>query len=355
MIVWWAAFVVAGVLGVLTAAWLASGAVASWRRQRAGLVYELTPRYRGTVLRGGAALLVVGAVLAAGTGMVASGGGEQPTPNAGRTVPADPGLGARPVATGSATTALVTTGHPSGGELLQGELPGVAQRVQVWLPQQYPARSGLLPVLLVRADEAHLDDVFDALAASVTTGRSTPFVLVAPVTPTAACDRGPGGAGLGDAVTLRHALADRFRVQSAARYWGLLGLDGGAACAVGTEIAHPEDYLAAAGIGGSYDALTPSAALPSPALPSPALPSAHSATGAATAATSSAVRLLLADAHRDTAGQDSAARLHIALARRPHADVRLSSVVRDFTVQRERFRLIRLAAGYLTEQLGSAG
>ncbi|MFD0329880.1 hypothetical protein ACFQZC_20965 [Streptacidiphilus monticola] len=62
------------------------------------------------------------------------------------------------------------------------------------------------------------------------------------------------------------------------------------------------------------------------------------------------VRLLLAAAHRDTAAQADGRHLRTALA----SGVRLSYVVRDLTPDRERPRLVRLAANYLTEQFAAA-
>ncbi len=105
-------------------------------------------------------------------------------------------------------------------------------------------------------------------------------------------------------------------------------MDAGSACAVSAELAHPDAYAGAAALGG---------ALPHPAAGGP-----------------SGVRLLLAQAHRDTAAQAEAGRLRAALQGVPDTAVRLSSVVRDATAGRERFRLVRLAADYVTEEFAAA-
>jgi hypothetical protein len=344
VILWWA--VLAGA-GTVAAVWLARGALASWREQRAGLVYELTPRYLGAALRGGAALLAFGCVLTGSVSLLLA-----PESSAPATLSADVRPAARPLAApaasprapspsrtssaragassaASATAALTTIGRPHGGQLLQGGLPGLPGRFKIWLPGQYPGRTTPLQAVLVLADAAELDDVFQGLTTAVASGRSNPVVAVVPET---ACP--PSGAA-GPAFTgaaLRRAVAARFHVVPSADGWGVLGLDAGAPCAVAAELAQPTAYRAAAGLGGRYGALT---------VPAPA-PVHGPASGP--------VRLLLADAQRDTAGQASAAQLGTALARLPHAEVRRSSAVRDFSAQLERFRLVRVAALYLTEQ-----
>lgn len=365
MILWWAVLAIAGVAATV---WLAGSALAAWREQRAGLVYELTPRYRGAAVRGVAAVTVVGSLLAGGAWVgLGSGPGSGPgqthphapaalavdaaapaatavaptapaTPVVPATTPAAPATPpsaapAVPVPAVPAAAGLVTVGHPSGGELLAGALPGLPGRYRVWLPPQYQGRSAPLQALLVLADDAQLDQVFQGLSDAVGMGRSNPFVAVVPdagCAPSGSLSSGP------DAAALRRAVAARFHVQSDARGWALLGLGSGAPCAVTAELDGTGAYPAAAALSGDYGAL--------PAVPTMAQPSVQPGT---------VVRLLLATARRDTAGQASAARLSTALGRLPHTDVRLSAVVRDFTPELERFRLVRLAAGYLTEQLAA--
>ncbi|MHA6762174.1 hypothetical protein [Streptacidiphilus sp. PAMC 29251] len=330
---------------MVAAVWLAGGALASWREQRAGLVYELTPRYLGAVLRGGLALLAFGGVLTGSLALLLTSPVARPA-----AVSADARVAARPLAhptvtrpapaptpspaaptSPTAPTALTVIARPHGGQLLQGSLPGLPGRFKVWLPEQYAGRSAPLQAVLVLADDADLDDVFEGLAGAVDSGRANPMVAVVPAAPCAA-------AGTVDpALTgnrLRAAVAARFHVDPAAGGWGVLGLDAGAPCAVATELAAPAQYRAAAGLGGRYDAM--------PAAVTTAAPGSGSV-----------ARLLLADSSRDTAGQASASKLNSALVRLPGTAVRVSSAVRDFSVERERFRLVRLAAGYLTEQLAT--
>jgi cysteine synthase len=120
-------------------------------------------------------------------------------------------------------------------------------------------------------------------------------------------------------------------VEPSARGWGVLGLGAGAPGAVAAELSRPQWYAAGVGLGGHYQGL-------GPGLLSAGLPG---------------VRLLLADAQRDTAGQQSAQWLRRALTGVPQADVRLSDTVRDLTDQSERVRLARLSAGYLAEQMAT--
>ena len=361
MILCWA---VLAVSGVAAAVWLAGGALASWRQQRAGLVYELTPRYLGTVLRGGAALTAFGCALTGSVGVAVT-LTPRPRPSvtaaaAGLPLSADARPSAGPLgaagaapagaAAGSAGRAaaaaavpaatpgsaapgaavgMVTVGHPHGGELLQGTLPGVPGMLRVWLPKQYPGHAAPLQALLVLTDDSELDDVLEGLSEAVDLGRADPFVAVLPAAvcaPTGTVAPAPADD------ELRRAVAARFHLDPDPDGWGVLGLDAGAPCAVAAELAHPSSYRATAALGGRYDSL-----------PAPA-------SAAGPAASAAPLRLLLAASRRDTAGQASASKLNAALVRLPHTDVRLNSAVRDFSVQRERFRLVRLAAAYLTEQ-----
>jgi hypothetical protein len=325
-------FAVLLLAGVSAAVWLGIGAGRCWLDQRAGLAYELTPSYLGTALRGVAAVAALGCALTAGLLLltdahhpaapaarhrpVASDARPRRTPSSPRPT-ASPAPSASPASPGSPSGGMLTVGHPSGGELRAGTLPGYPGRLRVWLPPQYPHRSRPFPVLVVLADPAVLPDVYAGLVGAVTGGRSNPFVVVAP----------PAGQAV-DGDRLRGAVARGFRVEPAPHAWGVLGVDADAPAAVAAELADPGAYVAAAGVGGRYDALRP--------VPRPG------------------VQLLLADTAQDRAGQASAARLRRALTGLPQAAVRLSDAVDDFTAEREQLRLIRVAAGYLTECMASA-
>ena len=355
-------FAVLLVAGVSATVWLGACALRSWREQRAALAYELEPSYRGAALRGTAALAAAGCALAGGTGFVT--GPDRPRTG---TVPAVAAVAssapvrftpapsaadaarrrATPVPSPAATPqGLVTVGRPAGGELREGTLPGCPGRLRIWLPQQYPHRSHLLQALVVLAEPAQLADVLQGLAEAVSDGRANPFVVVAPEpAPAAPAQQTPvqqgsarqtparqssapaGDFPVPDGARLRDAVARAFHVEPSARSWGVLGLDAGAAPAVAAELGHPEAYAAGVGLGGRYDMLVPGPA---------GLPG---------------VRLLLADAARDTAGQASAARLRRMLTGVAPGGVRLSDTVRDLDEQSERIRLARVAAGYLAEQM----
>lgn len=334
VILWWAFLAVAG---VALAVWLSGGALAAWREQQAGLVYELTPRYLGTVLRGAAAVAAFGCAL---TGSVSFALAVTPLDVPSAAAPLSASVDARATARPHApavprarhSTApaaalpvgMVTIGHPHGGELLDGMLPGLPGRVRVWLPAQYRGHTAPLQTLLVLADDSETDDVFAGLAAAVDAGRANPFVAVLP---TAACAPTGTLTPPQTPADLARAVAARFHVVPDASGWAALGLGAGAPCAVAADLAHPDAYRAAAALGGRYDAMpVPAAGGPAPA------------------------RLLLALARDDAAGQVSASHLNAALVHRPRTEIRVNNAVRDYTAQLERFRLVRLAAGYLTEQ-----
>lgn len=334
-------FAVLLVAGVSATVWLGACALRSWREQRAALAYELAPSYRGAALRAVAALAAAGCALAGGTGYVS--GQDRPrsgsvpaaaavaSPTPVRSAPATPAAvaadaarrRATPVPSPTATPpGLLTVGHPAGGELREGTLPGYPGRLRIWLPQQYPHRSHPLQALVVLADPAQLADVLQGLAEAVADGRANPFVVVAPEPAPV-----PGAFPALDGARLRGAVARAFHVEPSARSWGVLGLGAGAPPAVAAEISHPEAYAAGVGLSGRYDGQVP---------PSAGVPG---------------VRLLLADTARDTAGQASAARLRRTLTGVGPGGVRLSDTVRDLDEQSERTRLARLAAGYLAEQM----
>jgi len=305
------------------------------------LAYELTPRYVGAAVRGAAALVAlvcatvggvqfvaarsVPASLAVAADRAVASDARAPVRTAVRTPPPPPApTPAAAQAPASATAPLagmVTVGHPAGGELRQGVLPGYPGQLRVWLPQQYPHHSHPLQALVVQVDDGQLPDVLAGLIAGVAEGRANPFVVVL-----------PGCAGPVDGDRLRAAVARSFHVEAGARSWGVLGVGPGAACAVGTELAQPESYAAGAGVSGAYDPLLP-------------------VRSGGRSGAQSTVRLLLAVAQRDSAGQATAARLRRALAGLPQKQVRLSNSVRDVDDQQERVRLCRLAVDYLTEQM----
>jgi hypothetical protein len=311
--------------GVSAAAWFGIGAARCWLDQRAGLAYELTPSYLGTALRGVAAVAALGCALIAALLLAAPHRSAAPAARH-RTVASDarprqapPSLKPTAQASPAASPAqgMLTVGHPSGGELREGTLPGYPGRLRIWLPPQYPHRSHPLPALIVLADPTVLPDVFDGLVEAVSDGRANPFLVVAPST---------GQTVPGE--QLRRAVAREFHVEPVPRSWGVLGIDAGAPGAVAAELARPDAYAAGAGVSGRYDALRP--------------------------VSRPGVQLLLADTAQDRAGQASAARLRRALTGVPQAAVRLSDVVNDFSEERERVRLVRMAAGYLTECMASA-
>ena len=343
MILWWAGL---ALFGVVAAVWAGGSALAAWREQRAGLVYELTPCYRGTALRGAAAVVAVGCFCAGGVALGLSpqrGAAAEPVtarPVHATAAPVHPRVPTRTPAAASAHSptpapapappsapaGLLTVGHPSGGQLLEGALPGVPGRFRVWLPKQYQGHAAPLQVLLVRADAAQLGSVFDGLQSAAELSRANPFVAVVPLADCAPSAQLP-------AEELRRAVAARFHVRKDAQGWALMGLGAGAPCAVAEELAHPALFTAAAGLSGRYEALVP-------------------LRGAEAGAPGTA-HLLLADAATDTAGQQSTARLRTALAARPHTDLRTAATAQDFSPERERFRLVRQGAGYLTELLAA--
>ena len=350
-------FAVLLVAGVSATVWLGACALRCWREQRAALAYELATSYRGAALRAVAALVAAGCAVAGGTQFVT---GQNRPPAGGATGAAAVAVSApvRSASPSAATVAsdaaprratavpsptpaphgLLTTGHPAGGELREGTLPGYPGSLRIWLPGQYPRRTHPLQALLVLADPAQLPDILEGLAEAVADGRANPLVVVAPEAPTpvAGTAAAPGTAPVAapcpvpavDAARLRGAVAQAFHVEPSARSWGVLGLGAGAPCAVAAELGHPEAYAAGVGLGGRYEGLAPAQLAGPPG-----------------------VRLLLADTARDTAGQASAARLRHALRGGAQGGVRLTDTVRDLDEQSERTRLARQAAGYLTEQM----
>ncbi|WP_037602069.1 hypothetical protein [Streptacidiphilus rugosus] len=337
--------------GATVGVWLAGSALGAWREERAGQVYELTPRYLGAALRAVAAALALACALAGGV-FAAGSGGQRTVADSralssaepGSTPGANPGGAAARASSGSgrgssgsasdrvhaASAPLTAVGTSSGGRLLQGGLPGVPGQVRVWLPAQYAAHAAApagaaaaagagLQALVVRAPESELSEVWEGLAGAVAGGHANPFIAVAPADPCVLA---------GDDSALRRAVAAQFHVATRARSWAELGMDAGAACAATAELAHPDTYAGSVALGGT-------------------LP--HPAAGSVPAG----VRLLLAQAHRDLPAQAEANRLRAALTGAPDAGIRLSAVVRDISPDRERFRLVRMAANYLTEEFAA--
>jgi hypothetical protein len=345
MTLWWSAALIAA--GATVGVGLAGSALGAWREERAGRVYELTPRYLR--IAGRAVTAAVALVAAAVGGVMAAVGGSGSGDGAAQAAVA-PAASTSPSATGHrdatghpdsdqahkpALAALAVVGQPSGGRLYLGTLPGVPGQVRVWLPPQYAAHSGAgstaLQAVVVRAPEGQLAEVWDGLAGAVTAGHANPFVAVAPADPCALA---------ADDSALRGAVAGQFRVASRPRSWSEIGVDAGSSCAVTAELAHPDAYAGAVALGGALGRVLP-----------------HPATGKAAGGSSplpSGIRLLLAQAHRDTAGQAEATRLRTALQGAPDLAVRLSAVVRDATPGRERLRLVRMAADYVTEEFAAA-
>ncbi|WP_282206157.1 hypothetical protein [Kitasatospora fiedleri] len=244
--------------------------------------------------------------------------------------------------------AFASVGKVAGGELVQGAVPGPdgrARAVRVWLPAEYGKNpADRFPVIVLHSGtpghtaDADLPDVFDGVASAVQQGKARPFVVVAP--------EAPGGTGhpcdlvaaapqaVADDAALRAAVGAAFRTLPAGpATWSVLGVDGGAPCAAAAGLARPDLYGAAAAVSGRYDARALAGA-------------AAEAPGAAGG------RLLLAAAKRDAAGLASGRAVQAALRdARSRAEVRTSEVVQDYTPERERLRLVRVAVQYLAEQL----
>jgi hypothetical protein len=349
---------------LLTAGRLARGALRDWRGERAARTYELAADLRPVLLRLGGVLLcgAVATALAAAallTGHPSGSAADLASAGAGP-VHADP-MAERPAAappSGSAAAPqaggpvrFTSIGHPAEGELLEGTVPGSdghARTVRVWLPPHYADDpSARYPVLVLHASlpgrtaDAELPDVFDGLLSAIKLGRAHPFLVLAPAAPTGTehpCDLvAAAPQALADDGAIRTAVAAAFRtLPPAPQGWATLGVGAGAPCAAAAALARPELYGAAAAVSGRYDA----PALAQAAADAPAGPPAH---------------LMLAAAKADTEGLAAAHRLADALhggkGQAAKAVVRISDVVQDFSPERERLRLVRLAAQYLTDTL----
>ncbi|MDH6138317.1 hypothetical protein P3T35_000294 [Kitasatospora sp. GP30] len=326
--------------------WLAREALGRWREERGALAYELVAEMRPVVLRlGGALLCGLGAtslaVAALLTGDQPAGGTRRPSAESPAVLPTPEKPPPSPSA--AAAPRFTGVGHPAEGELLEAAVPGAdgsPRAVRVWLPPHYADEpSARYPVLVLpgatpgRTADAELPDVFDGLASAIKLGRARPFVAVAPAAPIGTaqpCDP------MADEDRIRTAVAGAFRtLPPGPQGWAALGVAAGAPCAVAAELTHPELYGAAAGVSGRYDAAALSPAAGAPSGPAP--------------------RVLLAAAKDDADGLAAAHRLTDALrtdrGRAPRTQVRISDAVLDYTPERERLRLVRLAAQYLSDTL----
>ncbi|WP_035847625.1 hypothetical protein [Kitasatospora azatica] len=365
---------------LLLGCWLARGALVRWRGERAALTYELSADLRPVLLRLLGALLcgmcatALAVVAVLGGRPVANAGTRQASaetvaeplraaPAAVRPAPESSASGSAPApasgsASGSASAQsspqpvhFTSIARPAEGELLEAAVPGAdghSRTVRVWLPPHYADDpSARYPVLVLHAAtpgktaDTELPDVFDGLLSAIKLGRAHPFLAVAPAAPTGTehpCDLvAAAPQALADDSLLRSAVAAAFHTMAPGpQGWATLGVAGGAPCAVAAGLTRPELYGAAAAVSGRYDA----AALTQAAAEAPSGP---------------APRVLLAAAKADTEGLAAAHKLADALhggrGQAAKAVVKISDVVQDFAPDRERLRLVRLAAQYLTDTL----
>ncbi|WP_441245198.1 hypothetical protein [Kitasatospora sp. McL0602] len=350
-------FAVAGI-------WLARAVLVRWRDLKAAQTYELVAEQRPLLVRAGAAVLCGMCITALTVAVTFDGRGARGVEQA-RAVAAAPAASAVAAAPSGDTkhgappeggptpvaTQFRVIGHPAEGELLEGSVAGPDGRpraVRVWVPAQYREdQSARFPVIVLHAGgarttaDAELPDVFDGIASAVKLGRARPFVVVAPESPTGTahpCDLvAAAPQAVADDTALRTAVGAAFRTLPAGPGgWGVLGIEGGAPCAAAAVLARPDLYGAAAAVSGRYDT------------------AALAQTGAAAPGTSAA-RLLLAAAKQDSDGLAAARTLQTTLrggkGRAAQAEVRISDVVQDYSPERERLRLVRIAVQYLAESL----
>ncbi|MGE7438387.1 hypothetical protein [Kitasatospora sp. NPDC001175] len=340
--------------------WLLRSALLRWRDLRVAQTYELAAEQRPLLLRVGGAMVCGMCATALVVAVVMGGYGgrdAQETASVDRSVQPQPVPPAPPsqVAPSREPQPVVTrfqeVGQPAGGQLLEGAVAGPdghPRTVRVWLPAEYKEDpKARFPVIVLHAGgagttaDAELPDVFDGVASAVKLGRSQPFVVLAPQSPS-----GPAGPcepvaaapqAVADDAALRTAVAAAFRTLPAdPGNWGALGIEAGAPCAAVAGLARPDLYGAAAAVSGRYD------------------PAAFARAGADASGTVTA-RLLLAAARADTAGLDSARKLQAVLhggrGRAAQAEVRISDIVQDYSPERVRLRLVRIAVQYLAESL----
>lgn len=356
----------------LAGLWLARAALARWRDLKTAQTYELAAEQRPLLLRVGGAMVCGMCVAALTVAVVLDGRGLRavqearvvaapaPAPAASAAGSAAASAAApvasRPAAAPAAEPPPVVTqfrsiGRPSEGELLEGVVAGPDGRprtVRVWLPAQYQEdQKNRFPVIVLHSGTARktadteIPDIFDGIAVAVKVGRIRPFVVVAPEAPSGTahpCDLvAAAPQAVADDLAMRTAVGAAFRTLPAGpSAWAVLGIEGGAPCAAAAGLARPDLYGAAAAVSGRYDT------------------AALAQTGADAPGTATA-RLLLGAAKTDSDGQDAARKLQAALhagkGRAAQADVRISDVVQDYTPERERLRLVRIAVQYLAETL----
>ncbi|MGW4382742.1 hypothetical protein [Kitasatospora sp. NPDC004531] len=335
---------------------LARSAVSRWRDLRAAQTYELAARVHPVLVRAGAAVLCLVCVSALGvTVLMGERPGRVPVRQAAAVVGAE-----RPAPVPEAAAAapppvealFSNVSRPAGGELLEGEVPGPdgqPRAVRVWLPAEYGREpAARFPVIVVhsgtagRTADQDLPGVFDGVASAVELGKSRPFVLVAPEAPIGTghpCELvAAAPQAVADDAALRAAVGAAFRTRPAGPDgWAVLGVDDGAPCAAAAALARPDLYGAGAAVSGRYDG--------------PAL-AAASGEAPAVGRGAASTRLLLAAAKGDADGLASARGVRSALRDAgARAEVRISDVVQDYSADRERMRLLRVAVQYLTEQL----
>ncbi|WP_354641329.1 hypothetical protein [Kitasatospora camelliae] len=352
----------------LAGGWLARTAVLRWRDLRSAQTYELAAELRPVLLRAGGAA-VCGMCVTAFTVALAVSGQPGTTPltaaeaaraaaaprPAGSAVPAAPPMPTRadqaPGELPPVVTQFEIIGRPAEGELLQAAVAapdGHPRTVRVWLPAQYREHPGIrFPVIVLHSGtagktaDAELPDLFDGVTSAVKLGKAHPFVVVAPEAPSGTghpCELlAAAPQAVADDSALRTAVGGAFRTLPAGPAgWGVLGVENGAPCAAAAGLARPDLYGAAVAVSGRYDA--------------PALTAAG-----AEAPENTSARLLLAAAKGDGSGLASARALQSALqagrGRAAKATVRISEVVQDYTPERERLRLVRVAVQYLAETL----
>ncbi|WP_405018274.1 alpha/beta hydrolase-fold protein [Kitasatospora sp. NBC_00070] len=345
------------VLALVVGFWLTRAALVRWRDLKSAQTYELVAEQRPLLIRAGGAVLCGMCVTALTVAVALDGRGAHPARAA--AVPAERPA-APPLASPSPELPPVVTrfdviGKPAGGELLEGAVAGPDGRprtVRVWLPERYKAdQQARFPVVVLHAGtarrtaDAEVPDVFEGIASAVKLGRARPFVVVAPEAPNGTehpCELvAAAPQAITDDQALRTAVAAAFRTLPAGPgSWGVLGIEGGAACAAAAGLSRPDLYGAAAAVSGRYDA------------------TALAGTGAE-APEGTAAKLLLAAAKNDADGLAAARKLQTALhdggGRAAKANVRISDVVQDFAPDRERLRLVRVAAQYLAESLTRTG
>jgi hypothetical protein len=294
-------------LAVGATAVLAYRAVAYWRAEQVGRVYELPVDHRGTALRTGAAGLAAVVAATLGVSLLHTDGSSAParTVAATASVPAVPPPPPRTPQPAPPAPEVRTVGHPAGGTLQM-----LRDGTRVWLPPFYgSARAAHLayPVVIARMDGAD-PDLYEGFARAARQKHADMFLLVSPPD----CGR--------DSAAVLEETARRYRTLDAQSARGVLGLGAEAPCAVREALANPGRYGAAAGVSGTYPPLGAAAV----AAPSPPL--------------------LLATAAGESGPRASSRALREELHARGDAVRRLDGVAR----RRDMFALV---AAYMTEKL----